>query len=117
MGWVPVEKLCRGLKGAVTVTSQHAHIVVRIVGRDQVGFAVSVDVEYCHGARPPARGEVLCDLEGAVPIAKQNANRAGKLVGGEQVGFAVTVYVRHFHIDRRCAEVLRSLESAIAIAQ
>ena len=38
-----------GLEGAVAVAQQHAHVAADVVGDDEVGLAVAVDVRHRHG--------------------------------------------------------------------
>ena len=81
---------------------QHAHGVAAVVGDDEVGLAVAVDVRHRHGDGIGAGGEGLLGGEGRrgragrrCPAARSRVLSAS--VGDDEVGLAVAVEVRHRH--------------------
>ena len=64
---MPVAKVCwarrRACRSGPSV-QQHAHAVAAVVGDDEVGLAVAVDVRHRHGVGTAADGEGLLGGEG-----------------------------------------------------
>ena len=59
-GPLPAGKVRRGLEGAVAVAQQHAHVVAAVVGGDDVGDAVAVEVRHLHFVRSLRRPDTIC---------------------------------------------------------
>ena len=89
-----------GLECAVAVAQEHAHVRAGVVGGDDVGDAVAVQVGHRHRDRQPSGGEGLLRLERAVAIAQQHAHAVVGPVGGDDVGDAVAVDVGHHDLER-----------------
>ena len=100
----PTAKVAGSAEGAVAVAQQHAHGVAAVVGDDEVGLAVAVDVRDRHGYWVRAGGEVDRAAEGAVAVAEQHAHGvvvgAADAIGDDEVGLAVAVDVRDRHGKR-----------------
>ena len=87
--------------GAV-VFSSTLTLLLPIVGDDEVGLAVAVDVRHRHGLGSAAGGEGLLGGEGRAwsprrRRVQQHAHAVAGLVGDDEVGLAVAVDVRHRH--------------------
>ena len=95
-----VAKVCCAWKVPSPLFSRTLTAVVAVVGGDDVGLAVAVDVRHRDRVGPGADGEGLLGLEGAVAVAQQHAHRVVEGVGGDEVGDAVAVDVRHRHRER-----------------
>ena len=70
----------RRLERAVAVAQSHRDRVVGVVGEDQVGDAVAVDVRHRHLARAGAGGDDDLRLKRAVTVVQQDADRVVALV-------------------------------------
>ena len=113
LGRCPVAKVCWVAKGTRVAprrrrVQQHRHRVAVVVGDDEVGLAVAVDVRHRHGGResPPAK---VCWVAKASRgrarrrRVQQHRHRVGAVVGDDEVGLAVAVDVPDRHGDRGSA--------------
>ena len=85
---------CRRLERAIAVAQQHPDRVVGVVGEDQVGYTVPVDVRHRQVARAGAGGDYDLRLKRAVAIVQQYADRVGALVDGQDVQPTVVGHLR-----------------------
>ena len=113
---MPTAKLVAAPKVPLPVAQQHAHVVAAVVGGDEVGLAVAVEVPDRHGVRTRADGEVCGGAEGAGARPQQHAHDVVVEVGGDEVGLAVAVDVpdRHGERSRGDGEVGGGAEGAVA---
>src|SRR5207253_786733 len=88
-------------EGAGAGARQHADGAAALVGGDDVGLTVAVDVPDRHPECVPAGGEVGRGAEGAGAGAQPHADLvADGPVGSDHVGLAVAVEVRDRHGGR-----------------
>ena len=111
-----------GLEGAVAVAQEHAHAGAFVIGGDDVGDAVAVEVGDGHRKRPLSGGIGLLRLERAVAVAQEHAHTVSGPVGGDDVGDAVAVEVRHHDLKGGRRGSGRGLlgsegKGAVAVAQ
>ena len=71
-----------------------------LVGDDDVGLAVAIEVGHDNGLGVLAHGEGFGRGEGAVAVAEEHADAAVALIGDDDVGYAVAIDVGHGHGDR-----------------
>ena len=96
MKWAPPAGFSTaGLKRAVAVTQQHAHVPAGRHG--EVEDAVAIQVRHRHGVRGGAGGVVDGCLERTVPLAQQYAYVVVALVDHDEVGDAVAVEIPYRH--------------------
>ena len=106
-------------KVPLPLPSSHRDRVGGVVGDDQVGDAVAVDVRHRHIARAGAGGDDDLRLKRAVAVVQQDADRVGALVDGQDVKPAVVGHVgqRDTPHPRSDGIGLGRLKGAVAVAQ
>ena len=91
MGIVADTVIGRCREGAVAVAQQHADRRTAVVGDDEIGQAIAVEIAGGQRDRPGTGGEVSSGLEGVVAVAEQDANIATAVIGDGEVKVGIGI--------------------------